>query len=77
MDAHTFIKHAKKKFKQALSARKLMTTAFRDRKGVMMVEFMHQGTTITSEVYCKTPKKLCWAIQNKRHGILTSIVLLL
>jgi hypothetical protein len=46
-----------KKFKQALSARKLMATDFWDRKGVLMVEFMQQGTTIKSEVYCGTLKK--------------------
>jgi histone-lysine N-methyltransferase SETMAR len=38
---------------------------------------MHQGTTITSEVYCDTLKKLPRAIQNKRRGILTSGVVLL
>jgi hypothetical protein len=46
-----------KKFKQTLSARKLMATVFWDRKGVQMVEFMQQGTTITSQVYCETLKK--------------------
>jgi acyl-CoA thioesterase len=45
-----------KKFKQILSARKLMATVFWDRKGVLMVKFMQQGTTITSEVYCKKKK---------------------
>jgi transposase len=30
-----------------------------------------------SEVYCKTLKKLCGAIQNKRHGMLTSSVMML
>jgi hypothetical protein len=34
-----------------------MATVFWDRKGVLMVEFMQQGTTVTSEVYCKTLKK--------------------
>jgi hypothetical protein len=47
-----------------------MATALRDGKGVPMLEFMQQGTTITSEVYCKTLKQLCRAIQNKRHGLL-------
>jgi hypothetical protein len=66
--AHTFTKNLKK-CKQ-ISARKLMAAVFWDRKGVLMVEFMQQGTTITSEVYCKTLKKLCRVIQNKRHGML-------
>jgi hypothetical protein len=35
-----------------------MVTVFRERKGVLMVEFMQQGTTVTSEVYYETLKKL-------------------
>jgi hypothetical protein len=42
-----------------------------------MVEFMQQGTTIKSEVYCETSKKLQRAIQNKRRGILAFSVVLL
>jgi hypothetical protein len=52
-----------KKFKQTLSV-------FWNRKGVLMAEFM-QRTTIMSYVYCKTLKKLCRAIWNKRRGMLT------
>jgi hypothetical protein len=48
---HTNSPNKPKNFKQTLSARKLMATVFRDRKGVLMVEFMQQGTTVTSEVY--------------------------
>jgi transposase len=44
---------------------------------VLMVEFMQQGTTVTSEVYCGTLKKLRRTIQNKTHGMLTSDVVLL
>jgi hypothetical protein len=44
--------------KHCLPARKLMVTIFWDWKDVLMVEFMQQGTIITSEVYCKTPKEL-------------------
>jgi hypothetical protein len=43
-----------KKFKQ-MSARKLMAAVFWDRKGVLMVQFMQQGTT-TSQVYCEKKK---------------------
>jgi hypothetical protein len=50
---------------------------FWDRKGGLMVEFMQQGTIITSDVYWETLKKLCRAIQNKRYGIMTSGVVLL
>jgi hypothetical protein len=50
---HSHSSNKLKKFKQTLSARKLMVTIFWDRKGVLMVEFMQQGTTETSEVYCR------------------------
>jgi hypothetical protein len=66
-----------KTFEQTLPARKLMASVFWDRKGVLMVELMKQGTTITSEVYCETLKKLRRAIQNKRRGMLTYGVVLL
>jgi hypothetical protein len=42
-----------------------------------MVEFMHQGTTITSEVYCEILIKSFTSIRNKRRGMLTSGVMLL
>jgi hypothetical protein len=51
---HTFTKQAEN-FKQ-MSAGKLMATVFWDRNGVLMVEFMQHGPTITSEVYCETKK---------------------
>jgi hypothetical protein len=51
---HTHSQNKPQKFKQTLSARKLMATVSWDRKGVLMIEFMQQGTTITSEVYCET-----------------------
>jgi hypothetical protein len=44
---------------------------------VLMVDFVQQGTTITSEVYCKALNKLHRAIQNKRCGMLMSGVVLL
>jgi histone-lysine N-methyltransferase SETMAR len=77
VDAHTFTKQAENK--RCLPARKLMVAAFWDRKGVLMVEFKQQGTTVTSEVHCETlkKKKLLRAIQNKRHGMLTFGVVLL
>jgi hypothetical protein len=47
-----------KRLNKRLPERWLMVTVFWDRKGVLVVEFMQQGTTVTSEVYCKTLKKL-------------------
>jgi hypothetical protein len=67
---HTDSPNKLKKFKQT-SGRKLMASVFWDRKGVLMVEFVQQGTTLMLEVYCKTSKKLHRAIQNKRRGMLT------
>lgn len=54
-----------------------MATVFWDAKGVLLVEFMECGTTITSEGYYETLNKLRRAMQNKRHGMLSSRVVLL
>jgi hypothetical protein len=40
-----------KKFKWTLPSRKLRETVFCDRTGVLIMEFMQQGTTVMSEVY--------------------------
>jgi NADH:ubiquinone oxidoreductase subunit B-like Fe-S oxidoreductase len=53
------------KFKQTLSARKIMATVLWDCKGILLVDFMIQGTTINSESYCETLEKLQQAIQNQ------------
>jgi hypothetical protein len=53
------------KFKQSLSARKLMATVFWDRKGVLMVDFMQQETTITREVYCELLKNYVGPLRTK------------
>jgi histone-lysine N-methyltransferase SETMAR len=52
-----------------------MATVFCDRKGMRMMEFNQQGTTIMSKMYCKTLKELFRVIQNKRCGMLTYSVL--
>jgi len=67
----------RKNFKQTFSTRKIMCTVFWDRQGVLLVEFLPQGTTINSAVYCETLKKLRHAIQNKRRGMLSATILLL
>ena len=54
-----------------------MCTVFCDRQGVLLVEFVPQGTTINSVVYCETLKMLRHAIQNKRRGMLSATILLL
>ena len=60
----------KTKFKQTTSTRKVMCTIFWDRKGVLLVDFLPQGSTINTGVCCYTLQKLHRAIQNKRRGML-------
>ena len=74
---HTQSPNKPRKFKQSLANRKLMATVFWDRKGVLLIEFMEPGITITSKTYCEILKKLRRAIENKRRGMLTSGVVLL
>jgi acyl-CoA thioesterase len=62
---HTQSQNMQKSSEQTLSARQLTANVFWDRKGVLMVEFMQQGTIITSEVYCETLKKLRRAFKTK------------
>jgi hypothetical protein len=59
--------------KRCLPLRKLMATVSWDRKEVLVVEFMQQGTTSV----LRNTKKLRRASENKRHGMLTSDVVLL
>jgi len=48
---------------------------FWNREGVLLVHFLERGSTINSEIYYETLKKLRRAIQNKRRGKLCSKVL--
>jgi hypothetical protein len=66
VDAHTHSPNNPKRFQQT-SARKLMTTVFWDRKGMLIVEFMQQGTKI-SKAYCKVLKKLHRASQSEQKA---------
>jgi hypothetical protein len=61
---HTHSPNKSKTFKQRSAVTKLMPTVSWARKGVLVVEFI-QGTTITSQAYCETLKKLRRAIQKK------------
>ncbi|GFR20425.1 HTH_48 domain-containing protein [Trichonephila clavata] len=54
------------KFKQTISARKIMCTVFWDRKGVLLVEFLPRNETINAASYCET--------LNKRRGKLTQTI---
>lgn len=50
---------------QVNSQRKIMATDFWDQKGMLLIEFMERGTTITWQVYCETLFKLRRDIQNR------------
>lgn len=66
-----------KKFKWTFSSRKCMATVFWNRKGVLLVECMERGTTITAASYCITLERLWRAIQNKRRGMSSSGIVFL
>jgi hypothetical protein len=44
---------------------KIVRTVFWEKHGVVLVEVLHQGTTINSAVYCETLKNLRREIPNK------------
>ncbi|XP_035227713.1 histone-lysine N-methyltransferase SETMAR-like [Stegodyphus dumicola] len=59
-----------------ITARKVMLSFFFDSRGPLLIEFLHQGSTINSAQYCSTLMKLRQAIK-KRLGLLTQEVILL
>jgi histone-lysine N-methyltransferase SETMAR len=67
----------KNKFKQTISSRKTTRTVFWDRKRILLLEFLPQGSTINARVYYDTLKKLRRAIQNKQCGMLSQGVVML
>ena len=67
----------KTKFKQTLSAWKVMYTVFWDRWGILLIDFLTRGEMVNAECYCKTLQKLWRAIQNKRCGMHSARVILL
>jgi hypothetical protein len=73
VDAHTFTKQAEI-VSTSVICQKTDDNCFLKQKGVLMVEFMQQRTTIT---YSETLKELLWVIRNKRLGMVTSGVVLL
>jgi hypothetical protein len=67
---------SRKRLDKHLPARKLMATVFWNRGEVLIVEFIQQGSIITSEVKFGTLLNLRTAIQNKRRGMLAYGVVL-
>jgi histone-lysine N-methyltransferase SETMAR len=66
-----------KKFRVEQSAGKVMATVFWDEKGLLLLEFMPQKTTITGQTYANKITALREAIKEKRRGKLSAGVLLL
>lgn len=64
------IHRPQRKFKPTFSFQKNMCTVFCERKGCLLVDLLSQDSTINSDVYCDTLKKLCRAVQNKQREML-------
>jgi len=58
MEWHHVTSPRTKKFKSVPSAGKIMATVFWDSEGVILVDIMAKGTTINSDAYVQTLKKL-------------------
>ena len=66
-----------KKARVQPSAGKVMLTVFWDQRGVVMMDFLAKGTTITGTYYASLLKKLRKSIKTERRGMLTRGVRLL
>ena len=66
-----------KKFKMGISACKVISAVFCDHKGLMLVDFMEESTTINAVSNCATLEMLWAAIKWQHPGLLTTCVLLL
>lgn len=66
-----------KKFKQTATAKKVMASVFWDSEGVLMIDYLQKGQTITGEYYASELRQLKEAIKQKRPGKLRAGVLLL
>lgn len=65
-----------KKFRVQPSARKIMASVFWDAKGIVLVDYLEHGATITGQYYAELMPKLRAAIKSKRRGMLARGVLL-
>lgn len=57
-----------KKFKVTSSAGKVMASVFWDAEGIIMVEYLEKGATITGSYYADQIRRLREAIKEKRRG---------
>jgi len=63
-------------FHTIASVGKVMACVFWDSEGVLMVDYLETGKTVTSVYYAKLIRKLCAAIKDKQHEKLRQGVLL-
>lgn len=64
-----------KKFKVSSSAGKVMASVFWDAEGIIMVDYLQKGATITGSYYAEQIRRLREAIKEKRRGKLRAGVL--
>jgi histone-lysine N-methyltransferase SETMAR len=66
-----------RKFRVVASARKVMASVFWDSEGVIVVDYLEHGHTITGEYYSQLLIRLREAIKQKRRGKLSRGVIML
>ena len=66
-----------KKFKVVPSAGKVMATIFWNTKGILLIDYLDKGQTITGEYYASLLRQLRIKIKSKHCGKLSKGVLLL
>lgn len=64
------------KFRQVASAGKVMASVFWDIEGVLMIDYMEQGKTVTGAYYATLINQLRSTIKQKRRGKLSRGILL-
>jgi len=64
-----------RKFKMSSSAGKVMASVFWDAEGIIMIDYLEHGKTITGQLYAEQIRKLRQAIKEKRRGKLAQKVL--
>jgi hypothetical protein len=65
------------KAKSRLSAGKVMTTVFFDRRGLLHIDFLHERQTINAAYYCEVLSEVRQAYRRKRRDLSTREVVLL
>ena len=66
-----------RKFKAMTSPKKIMASVFWDQDGIIMIDYLPKGETITGLYYAQELRKLRDALKKKRRGKLSRGVLLL